>query len=214
VYARQVDDRVLTFQVSGMLWNRSLVMRDLQTGSYWSHLLGRAKAGPLVGEELTIIPSTITDWGRWLESHPDTTAVMLRRSARDFRREMYRHPRRYVIGISGDNRARAWVYHRLILQPVVNDTFDEVPVAVFFDARSGASYIYRRQHEGETLTFYLQEGKLFDRQSGSEWDWLRGEAIAGKLKGARLEPLPGIISFAKAWKDFHPQSTYWQADEQ
>ena len=37
----------LTLVVSGMLWNRNLVMLDLETESLWSHILGEAKAGVL-----------------------------------------------------------------------------------------------------------------------------------------------------------------------
>ena len=39
VFDRRVDSQVLTFQVSGMLWNRTLVMYDTETQSLWSLLL-------------------------------------------------------------------------------------------------------------------------------------------------------------------------------
>ena len=45
MYAREAKGQTLTFQVSGMLWKRSLVMRDIETGSLWSHLLGVEKLG-------------------------------------------------------------------------------------------------------------------------------------------------------------------------
>jgi hypothetical protein len=55
VYATNVDKQKLTFCVSGQLWNRSLVMMDLETKSLWSHLLGRGMQGKhkdtLVGME-------------------------------------------------------------------------------------------------------------------------------------------------------------------
>ena len=49
MYARTVEERELTLQVSGMLWQRSLVMRDLETGTLWSHLMGKAMEGELKG---------------------------------------------------------------------------------------------------------------------------------------------------------------------
>ena len=47
MYVRQVNDLTLTFRVSGKLWNRSLIMSDVETRTEWSHLLGRAMAGKL-----------------------------------------------------------------------------------------------------------------------------------------------------------------------
>ena len=61
MYASQVESRKLTFSVSGMLWNRSLVMLDQETKSLWSHILGQAMRGPLKGTRLEVIPSTMTD---------------------------------------------------------------------------------------------------------------------------------------------------------
>ena len=47
MYARKVGDQVLTLQVSGKLWNRSLVIRDIETESLWSHILGKCMDGDL-----------------------------------------------------------------------------------------------------------------------------------------------------------------------
>ena len=47
MYARKTKERTLTFGVSGMLWNRSLVMYDRETKSLWSHMLGEAMQGRL-----------------------------------------------------------------------------------------------------------------------------------------------------------------------
>ena len=45
MYARKVDNRTLTFGVSGLLVRNSLVMYDRETGSLWSHLSGKALDG-------------------------------------------------------------------------------------------------------------------------------------------------------------------------
>ena len=52
MYATKVEDKRLTFFVSGMLWQRSLVMQDKETGSLWSHILGEAMRGSLKGTSL------------------------------------------------------------------------------------------------------------------------------------------------------------------
>jgi hypothetical protein len=70
-----------------MLWNRSLVMIDRETESLWSQLLGTAQRGPLKGTELEILPAIMTDWKTWRELHPDTTAVILSRTSKNYRRQ-------------------------------------------------------------------------------------------------------------------------------
>ena len=61
VYASEVGGKKLTFQVSGKLWNRSLVMRDLETGSLWSHILGECMEGELMGKKLELITRNTGD---------------------------------------------------------------------------------------------------------------------------------------------------------
>ena len=56
-----------------MLWNRSLVMIDEETGSLWSHLLGEAMQGPLQGTQLEAVPSEMVTWESWRREHPQTT---------------------------------------------------------------------------------------------------------------------------------------------
>ena len=56
MYARSTPERIVTLAVSGKLWNHSLVMVDQETGSLWSHLLGRAMSGPMKGTNLKTLP--------------------------------------------------------------------------------------------------------------------------------------------------------------
>lgn len=54
----------------------NLVMFDLETGSYWSQLLAAAICGPATGQELTLVPSTFTEWSSWRAAHPETTVLL------------------------------------------------------------------------------------------------------------------------------------------
>ena len=47
MYDREVEDKELTFGVSGKLIRNVLVMYDRETESYWSQLLGEAVDGEL-----------------------------------------------------------------------------------------------------------------------------------------------------------------------
>lgn len=88
VYDRGVAGRVLEFQNSGALWRDTLVLRDRQTGTYWSAATGRALDGPLSGETLRPIPAAAAraaDWGRaypaslYMDLDQDTSEPILLR---------------------------------------------------------------------------------------------------------------------------------------
>lgn len=54
----------------------NLVMFDRATRSFWSQMLGRAICGEKRGESLTIVPSTVTTWGRWQDDHENATVLV------------------------------------------------------------------------------------------------------------------------------------------
>jgi hypothetical protein len=74
-FSREVDGRERYFFCVGMQWNDNMVMADVETGSLWSQLLGRAMEGPLEGKELDPIAATLTDWKTWKAEHPETTLL-------------------------------------------------------------------------------------------------------------------------------------------
>lgn len=210
VYAARVKDRNLTFVVSGMLWQRNLVMMDLQTRSLWSHTLGRAMRGPLEGEHLEALPSVMTDWRTWRDKFPKTSVLNLSRSSREFHRSVYRDPSLFVVGISVGPVARAWPFDELVRQPVLNDSVNDVPLLVVFLPESHTAMVFNRRSGDRLLTFSRKDGKLVDDQTGSQWDPISGVATDGSLQGAKLIPEFGMVAFRGTWRDFYPHSSYWQ----
>jgi hypothetical protein len=103
---RRLRGEVATFRVSGLLWaapqlqeaiaedegrvfgaarrdgatelrhNGNVVLIDDVTGSYWSQILATGICGPMADETLDIVPSTVTDWRRWREAHPETEVLV------------------------------------------------------------------------------------------------------------------------------------------
>jgi hypothetical protein len=212
VYAATVRDRRLNFQVSGMLWNRSLVMRDLETKSLWSHILGEAMQGELKGEKLQVIPSTIASWESWKSDHPDTTVLALDRTARQFKTDFQNRPDAFVLGLAARGKAKAWPFDILRDHPVINDTFDGRPLLVTFDKKSTAARMFHRKLDDLALEFATaDDGTLTDKQTSSTWNPATSRCTDGKLKGQSLKPLPAIISFTKAWNTFHPDSETYKA---
>lgn len=72
VYDRSVDGRVLTFENSGALWRDTLVLRDRETGTYWTAATGVALSGPLAGRKLRPLPATYTTAGAWRRAFPES----------------------------------------------------------------------------------------------------------------------------------------------
>jgi hypothetical protein len=68
VYDRNLDGQMLTFtQVS-----EEMSLIDEETGSTWDAFSGQAIDGPLFGEQLERVKSTVVFWFGWVDFHPDT----------------------------------------------------------------------------------------------------------------------------------------------
>lgn len=181
-------------------------MYDKETGSYWSHILGEAKQGPLQGKRLEQIPSVMTDWKTWSKEHPDATVALLSRTSNAYGTEFYRQPEQFVLGIAEGGKARAWGFDQLAKSPTRNDTWNGQPVAVLFDRDSVTARLYSRKVKDRELNFEASADRIRDRETGSTWEPAMGRAIDGPLKGTHLQALPGIVSYRKTWQTFHPNS--------
>lgn len=194
-----------------MLWEGSLVMVDSETESLWSHMLGEAMRGPLEGEVLEMIPSVMTDWKTWKSRYPQTTVVIMPRTAGHYTRDFYDPNSGIIFAIAVKGRSRSWSFTDLYyVKSVINDRFDGKPVLVAFDKESYTAVLYDRIVDGHELTFEERSGKLVDRETGSEWDRVTGIALNGSMKNKRLKILPGIVSEPDAWDAYHFETTYWE----
>jgi hypothetical protein len=218
VFARRVGDRLLTFYVSGMVVESNMLIKDIETGSAWIQLLGKAVEGPLDGKELARLPSVWTDWKTWRAGHPATTAALLKRGTRKYsitavaatasRNQVYQ-----VLqwGLVRGGKARSWPFHELARQGVVNDTFAGVPLLVVFDAERLSPTGFDRRLGGRELKFRKAGTELVDDATGSVWDAVTGRAVRGPLSGQTLTAMPGTISKKTTWKAFHRDSEVWKA---
>lgn len=77
LYETQVDEETYVFRSSGLLYFSNKLMYDLTTGGLWNQFTGVPVTGPLAGSgvELKVRPVTLTTWGDWLASHPDTLVM-------------------------------------------------------------------------------------------------------------------------------------------
>ncbi len=107
---------------------------------------------------------------------------------------------------------------------VANDTVGGVDVVVFWqpgvasalDSGSiadgqdvGASTVFERMLNGQTLTFITDGQTITDEQTGSAWNIL-GQATAGELAGQQLTPVVKVDHFWFSWAAFRPDTRIYQ----
>lgn len=227
----------LSFGVTGKLWKDSLVMYDRETGSYWSHVMGEAMAGPLKGHTLKLVPALITTWEHWKRLYPSgrvlakragpfgpsgTSNVYQSYFVDEFRLGIFgtKNPdkvlpgKEFVLGVTAGGERVAYAFRRLSRQPLVNDTAGGEPVVVVFSARDATAAAFSRRAGGRTLTFAnlrQQEGVgvMEDRETATTWRAFDGSAVGGKLKGSRLDGVPATQAFWFAWKQIYPGTRLW-----
>lgn len=207
MYARKVKDKTLTLQVSGMLWNRSLVMRDVETESLWSHILGKAMRGPLEGVELEALPGEMTTWSKWKQAHPETTVLNLSRTMKAYDDEFVGQQgrQRFVLGLKVVGQAYHLPWTTMVDQPILNATLEDQPLLVVFD--DAGARVFDRRLDDRVFNFEpASDGAMRDKETGSTWTAALGEATDGPLKGAKLAHHVSIPSFTQAWMTFYPDS--------
>lgn len=206
MYVRTINNQDLNFCVSGKLWNRSLVMMDIETESLWSHILGKCMDGKLKGTELVTLPADMLTWSAWKAEHPKTTVLNMRRTNEEYTKDFYRNLRAHVLGFTGKYGMQHVSFETLSQRPVANINAKGEPLLALFDKHSTSARLFNRKVGDQTLAFMQDEaGDVIDQQAKSTWN-RSGVATAGAMKGKRLTPHVGIPSFTRTWLKFHPDS--------
>lgn len=124
-----------------------------------------------------------------------------------------------VVAVNLGDASVAYPFERLEEVRVVGDEVGGSPLVVFWapgtasalDAGSiaagrdvGSTGVFSRRIGGRTLAFERgDDDRFMDRQTGSAWNVL-GHAVAGPLRGSRLEPIAHGDYFWFAWAAFRP----------
>lgn len=221
-----IDGEVVRFGTSGKLYNSNLVMYDEKTESYWTQVGGLAVVGELTGTKLNQIPIDTLLYSDWKRLHPDTK-VLSRDTGfvRPYGVDPYggyytddsavgfgvtftdtRLPAKQIIaGVVIGDKSKAYSVPDVKAAGVVNDEFAGTSLLVTMDPSITIApevnpvQIYEREFEGQVLEFELADGKLVDRQTGTEWGFNTGESDRGQLKRVVRES-----DFWFNWVAFHP----------
>ena len=212
VYDRTVNGDVLLFGNTSALYESDMVMLDHQTGSYWVQVSGHAVVGTLTDTQLEALPSQMSPWGQWQTLHPETQVLSRETGfSRNYSRDPFigyaaqlNRTGQFAFPVSEAGRDARLEPGALILSVQLNDEIHAYPIgnidlnvihgeigdtAVTIFIQSGAGAAYLPVIDGRSLTFTLQDNQIVDNETGSTWN-LAGQAIAGELMDAQLEPLP------------------------
>lgn len=182
-------------------------MRDLETGSEWSHLLGKAMAGTLKGQELKPIVSDMVTWAVWKDQHPQTMVLDMPTTVKDYTDRFYRKPSKFVFGFVVDGDDFTLPMDQMLNHPVHQFRVGKVKLLATFDKAGAATHLYEPQIDDQLLDFAAVDDRLMtDEQTGSRWEMANGRCVDGKFKGKSLTHRVGIMSFRFAWENFHPDS--------
>lgn len=191
-FERTIDGRVLSFGVSGLLYNSGFLMYDRETESLWSQFLGKAVSGPLAGKTLRRVRIRQEDLTSW-RTRVDSTRVLERPAPEKidyrfspFERYMLENGARYPV------KARDQRFHA-----------KELVLGVVADGKARA---------------YL--GSVLTREGGWVEDVFQGRKIqidySTELSVFRWEA-PDDVEVTEAywfaWKAFHPDTEIWKLEE-
>jgi Protein of unknown function (DUF3179) len=121
----------------------------------------------------------------------------------------------FVVGVEVGETARAYPLNMMGSpeSEFLEDTIEGQPIAVTFCNTCQSPLIFSRRVAGETINLF-PSGELVgdnmvlqDRETGSKWVQMTGEAIEGPLKGQQLDRLPGVWTDWQSWRTAHPNTT-------
>ena len=170
MYDPRIQDRRLSFGVSGLLWKRNLLFYDRETDSLWSQLLGRAVAGPLAGtpvDEVAILPSMQPTWSAWKKQHPATLVLSFQTGyPMDYGRDPYEGfplDRTPALVVSLGGKTRIYPFRELKkVGRILRDSLAGKEITIEFDEREGQAAA-RRTNGAAVASFvaFLPDARAF-----------------------------------------------------
>ena len=167
-------------------------MSDEETGSYWQQVTGSAVAGPLKGQQLTLVPQDELTFGLWKKEEPNGTVLAplplyaSKYEKADWEHEYLKLPtvihgtkgtladRETILGIVRNGSAQAYPLSRLTVQsPVLLDKVGGDPVMLVLGPDGKSVRVFSRMIGGVVLEFYGRGGT-----SGSDpWGLLESTSL-------------------------------------
>ena len=162
VFNATINEKVLSFGVSGLLYQSDVLLYDRATESLWSQILGKAISGRYAGTSLSIVPSKITTWKAWKSAHPSTLLLSDQTGrSRNYRLDPYRdyyekeatmfpidNPNKQfsnkekVLVLKINGKIKIYPFKRLkkSKEDVVEDIIEDKVIYIYFDSKNQTAY--------------------------------------------------------------------------
>jgi hypothetical protein len=204
VHRRELDGKSLVFGNQGALWGNAMTWWDHDTGSVWSQPLGEAILGPRKGARLDLLPSTLTTWSAWRESHPNSLALDVRAGDSSFSLD------RMAIVVDFGTDSAAYFIPALREIGVLNDTVAGLEIAIVIDPDQEDRWsVFSRRLDVGVVELVMTEEGLLDKVSGTVFDPFLGIGRSGPLVDQVLNKLPAFTSFPRDYDTFFPDGRTW-----
>ena len=222
-----VDGRILHFHLAGIN-NQNFIMQDIETGSWWQQVSGIAIQGPLKGKQLEPQAWDEVSFSHWKQEYPRSlvlrgtgkyqseyapadwdTRILKRPTVTPVNANDPLKPRDLVVGIRVGAWAKAYPLEEIRINNPIVDVAGATPFVLVLDADGMSVRCFDRRIGERTIDLFLKPNatplKLFDAQTGSEWDF-SGKAISGPMMGKKLIRLQSLKDFWFDWKVYHPNT--------
>ena len=233
LYDTDVDGDKYVFRSSGLLYFSNKLMYDLTTGGLWNQFTGVPVTGSLVDSDirLNIRPVTLTTWGDWLATHPDTLALDINTGyPRNYSSEgqpgaayteYYGSPdlwfpvgeyderllaKAVVYGVEIEGEAKAYPVEMVGMEALVNDEVGGKGLVLLGNLGTKTVLAFERM-DARFVSLLGEEGEttLVD-ENGVEWRVGDEKLEALDGSGQELSRVPGRTSFWFAWRAFFPET--------
>ena len=227
---REINGKVTSFGVSGLLYNSNLIPYDRETDSNWSQIRLDCVNGNLSGTEIETYALVETTWKTWKEMYPDTKVVSsstgYNRSYGVYPYGSYRTNHDYLIFpvANKDNRfenkdrvhgivmkGNARVYPLTAFGnevQVIQDQFEGEDFVVAGNGEDNFAVSFLRDPgDGTLLSFTAVQDQypvVMTDGEGNQWDVL-GTAVSGPRQGTRLTHARSFIGYWFSFAAFYPE---------
>lgn len=227
VYDRHLGGQTLSLSASGKVYNNNTVLKDGATDSLWLQATGEAIQGSLIGQSLTVIPSSMIAWKDWKAMYPSGLVLSTNTGVtRDYTRHPYGNydtskglyfpinhtdpnftPKSIVYGVTdGTNGIGLWT---TIVEGVgmVDAKLGDTPIIAVYDFESRTVHVFEtKSQDGTVHTFsynYVKK-QLKDKETGRLWDARTGIDMASSSSTSRLIELPATRGYWFCLSAMHP----------
>ncbi len=176
--------------VSGLLYNSDVLLYDRNTESLWSQILGKAISGTASGQDLEYIPTEFTTWGKWKETHPNTTVLSTNTGYhRDYAKDPYdgyENTEKLMFPVK--NKSDILSAKENVIGIEINGLFKAYP----YSELSKTNSPFSDEINGETIVIE------FDEKANSAIIKSNGEIF------------PSVRMYWFAWYAFHPETEVYR----